>query len=130
MVARLLVEAGANVNYRPRRWIRSAIEIASGGGQIEMVTYLLESGADIQGRHNRNYRTLYRAKMAGHDSVVELLQEWKKSKSGEQDCDTIDSIMETMTLDELDFPSEEARIDYLERGQSDTESTMDYTDEE
>ena len=125
VLAKLLVEAGANVNLCQRRWSRSAIKIAAGGGQIEMVTYLVESGADIQGRHNRNYRrTLYRAKMAGHDSVVKLLQEWKKSKFGEQDCDTVDNIMEAMTLDELDFPSEEARIDYLERGQSDTESTL------
>ncbi|KAI4688036.1 uncharacterized protein J4E84_004964 [Alternaria hordeiaustralica] len=131
VLAKLLVEAGANVNLCPRRWSRSAIEIAAGSGQIEMVTYLVESGADIQGRHNRNYRrTLYRAKMAGYDSVVKLLQQWKKPKFGEQDCDTIDNIMETMTLDELEFPSEEARIDYLERGQSDTESTMDFTDEE
>ncbi|KAI4704399.1 hypothetical protein J4E81_001465 [Alternaria sp. BMP 2799] len=131
VLAKLLVEAGANVNLCARRWSRSAIEIAAGGGQIEMVTYLLESGADIKGRHTRNYRrTLYRAKMAGHDSVVDLLQEWKRSRFGDQDCDTIDNIMETMTLDELDYPSEETRIDYLERGQSDTESTLDYTDEE
>jgi len=108
VLAKSLVEAGANVNLCPRRWSRSAIEIAAGGGQIEMVTYLLKSGADIQGRYNRNYRrTLYRAKRAGYDSIVDLLQDWKRTEFGEQDCDTIDNIMETMARNELEFASEE-----------------------
>ncbi|KAI4639764.1 hypothetical protein J4E93_009118 [Alternaria ventricosa] len=107
-IVSLLVDAGANVNLRTRRWNRSAIEIAAGGGQLGMVRYLLALGADIQGRHNRVYRrTLFRAKRAGYDSIVDLLQDWKRSKYGEQDCDTIDNVMETMRLDEHGFPSKE-----------------------
>jgi len=133
VLAKLLVEAGANVNLCPRRWSRSAIEIAAGDGQIEMVTYLVESGADIQGRHNRNYRrTLNRAKRAGHDSIVDLLQDWKRSKFGEQDCDTIDNIMETMARNELTFASGDDWTEYLEveQEQMDTGYTIYSTDEE
>jgi ankyrin repeat protein len=108
----LLIEAGADVNARPRSYGQSAVETAAENGNLEMVTYLLESGADIQRPQNTNYRrTLYRAQRAGHNAVVDLLQEWKRYKYGEQDCDTIDNIKSSMTCEELCIPTESDRAD-------------------
>ncbi|KAI4627105.1 uncharacterized protein J4E87_004447 [Alternaria ethzedia] len=105
-IVSILVEAGANVNSTTRKWSRSAVEIAADKGNLEMVTYLLESGANVQGRHNHNYRrTLYWAQNHGHNSVVDLLQDWKRSRHGEQDCDAIGNIMSSTTEEELDLLS-------------------------
>lgn len=107
----LLVTAGANVNAPPSVYGKTAIEIAAELGDLKMVPYLLKAKADIQGRHNQNYRrAVYRAGREGHGFVIVLLHEWKRARYGEQDCDTADSIMGSMTQEELNFPSEEARI--------------------
>ena len=112
----LLVGAGAHINSPARPLRLSAIEIAAETGNLAIVAYLLESGADIQGQHNRNYRrALYRAQRNSYSSVVDALQDWKRLRYGEQDCDTVDNIMGTMTSIELKYPSEEARIEYMER---------------
>ena len=110
----LLVEAGANVNVPPAACTKTAIEIAASLGNLELLTYLLEAGTDIQGPQNRAYRrALWRGQKGGYSCVAALLNGWKKSKYGEQDCDTIDNIMSSMQVEELDFASEEARISHV-----------------
>lgn len=128
-----LAEAGAYVHVLPFVHGLSAIETAATRGNLEMVAYLLEPGANIQGLHNKIFRrTLYRAQRNRHRLVVDLLQKWKRSRYGEEDCDRVSNIMSSMTWDELGFQRGKTMLDYYGplSEQSDTESTMDSTDEE
>ncbi|OAG17043.1 ankyrin [Alternaria alternata] len=109
-----MIKAGAEVNAPPGILGKTAIEIAAEVGSLEMVTFLLKTGADFEGQHNRNYRrAIYRARNNGHMSVVGLLHEWKRSKYGRHDCDTLDNLRNSITPDELDFQSEAARAAHL-----------------
>jgi hypothetical protein len=72
-----------------------------------MVKYLLEAGAYIRGQHNRHYRSaVYRAQHFGHGPIINLLQDWKRSRYGEQDCDTVSNIISSITSEELFGPSQ------------------------
>jgi ankyrin repeat protein len=104
-IVHLLVEAGANINAPTNSQGRTAIELAAQRGSLETVTYLLEAGADIRGQHNRSYRrAVYRAQNLGCNSIIGLLQDWKRLKYGEQDCDSVANIMSSMTLEEFGLP--------------------------
>ncbi|KAG9194228.1 hypothetical protein G6011_04263 [Alternaria panax] len=110
-----LIQAGADVNAPPSVYGKTAIEQAASQGNLDMVNCLLEAEANIRGKQNTNYRrTVYWAQKNGHVSAVNILHAWKTTECGEQDCYTIDNIMSSMTLDELNFPSEEARITHFE----------------
>ena len=51
-IARLLIDAGADLNYHPvqKRSFPAALLLASGKGNVEAVSMLLEAGADIEVR--------------------------------------------------------------------------------
>ena len=119
----LLIEAGANINALPGTFKitslliearvevyaflgafegRSAIEGAAEWGRLDMVSYLLEAGADIRGKFNRNYRrTVYRAWRHKNYALTHMIQRWKAEKYGPSDCDSINNILETMQQEEL-----------------------------
>jgi ankyrin repeat protein len=110
-ILNILLEAGANINALPASCEgRSAIEGASEWGRLDMVTYLLEAGANVQGRANKNYRrSVYRAWKAGYRYLASKIQEWKTERFGADDCEAIDTIMESMTEDELNFVDLDAK---------------------
>jgi ankyrin repeat protein len=97
---------------------RTAIEGAAEHGRLDMVRYLLEAGADIKARANQNYRrTVYRAWTEGHRTVVRMIQDWKRENYGQEDCEDVEVILESMTYDELKFESAAAKaeVEKLER---------------
>jgi ankyrin repeat protein len=98
----VLIEAGADVNAPPAAYGgRTAIEGAAEWGRLDMVHYLLEAGADIQLRGNYR-RTVYRAWNNGHHTIARMVYRWKKESYGEEDCESIGSVMDSMTRLELD----------------------------
>lgn len=98
-----LLDAGADINAPPSKWDgRTAIEGAAEWGRLYMVSLLMEAGADIQGRENVNYRrTVYRAWVHGHHVLAEMVQQWKSQRYGEDDCVTIESIIQSIGMEEL-----------------------------
>jgi hypothetical protein len=74
---------------------------------------LLEAGADIKGRTNRNYRrTIYRAWKEGHRALAQMVQNWKRHTYGDEDCEDIEVIVQSVTEDELNFASPAAKLEY------------------
>lgn len=116
-ITNMILAAGADVNAAPADYDgRTAIEGAAEWGRIDMVHYLLEAGATVQGRTNINYRrTVYRAWEEGHRALVGMIQSWKRERYGEGDCEEPEVIVQTMTSNELDFASDDARVRYQQR---------------
>lgn len=110
-----LLKLGMDINEPPGDHKgRTAIEGAAEHGCLDMVCYLLEAGANVKGKTNINYRrTVYRAWSEGHRAIVQLIQNWKSRQYGREDCEFLDTIVETMTTDELDFESPAAKIRYI-----------------
>ncbi|MDH3997358.1 MAG: ankyrin repeat domain-containing protein [Desulfuromonadales bacterium] len=75
-----LIDQDAKVNIRSQQGVHSPLLMAANSGNVEMVTMLLEAGADPSARlsehhsRNRNQTALDIAREKGHDAVVELLQ--------------------------------------------------------
>ena len=111
-----LLKAGASINEPPGAYNgRTALEGAAENGRLNMVCFLLEAGADIEGRFNKNYwRTIYRAWERGHQTVIRTIQKWKEEKYGENDCEEVEIIVKSMTDDELDFESSDAKAEVIE----------------
>jgi ankyrin repeat protein len=98
----ILIKAGADINALPAAYDgRTAVEGAAEWGRLDMVHYLLEAGADIQLRTNYR-RTVYRAWKNGHRTVARMVHRWKSEKYGEGTCESLQSVMESMTQFELD----------------------------
>jgi hypothetical protein len=102
-MATILLRAGADINAPPCSWAgRSAIEGAAERGRLDMVCFLLEAGAAVQGRTNLDYRrTVYRAWVHGHRVLANVVQRWKQEKYGLADCETTETIIESMDLETL-----------------------------
>ncbi|KAF1850372.1 ankyrin [Cucurbitaria berberidis CBS 394.84] len=102
-ICNILLTAGAEINACPAEIEgRTAIEGAAEHGRLDMTHYLLELGADIRGRTSRNYRrTVYRAWKNGHYTLVRMLQDWKMQNYGSEDCEDVQTILDTITGDEL-----------------------------
>jgi ankyrin repeat protein len=99
----LLVQAGGDLNAPPSGDDgRTALEGAAEWGRVDMTSYLLSRGADVEGRNNKNYRrAIYRAWKNGHRILARMIQQWKAEHHGEDGCDAIENIMETVTNKEL-----------------------------
>ncbi len=69
-LAKLIVDAGGNVNEENYYLTRAAEE-----GQIEVVKFLLENGADPKQKNDRNATALQLARQNGHREIVILLRE-------------------------------------------------------
>ena len=70
----LIIELGADVNYRPETKI-SPIHWAAGLGHPEMVTILLDQGADIHAIDDRGSTPMHWAALFGRPRVAKLLIE-------------------------------------------------------
>jgi ankyrin repeat protein len=100
----LLLKAGGDINAPPCVDGRSALEGAAEHGRLDMTSHLLSLGVDIQGHSNKNYRrSIYRAWKEGHRVLANMIQDWKRDHYGEDDVDTIDNIMASVTEDEVKF---------------------------
>lgn len=121
----LLIKAGANVNAPPGGYNgRTALEGAAEAGKYDIAVYLLTTGADIRGRDNLNYRrTIYRAWKNGCIELADMVQEWKITQYGPQDCKKITEVVESITSEELDFASGDAMREY-------SSQMLDYDSEE
>jgi ankyrin repeat protein len=99
----LLVEAGGDLNApASSSGSRSALEGAAEWGRVDMTSYLLSHGADVKGRNNKNYRrAIYRAWDNGHRVLARMIRAWKAEHYGEDDCDAIEYIIESITDEEL-----------------------------
>jgi hypothetical protein len=115
-VLNMLLKAGASINEPPGKCEgRTAIEGAPEHGRLNMVSYLLEAGADVKGRENQNYRrTIFRACDEGHRTLARMVQDWKRRRYGDDDCEDIEVILESITPDELHYESSAAKLEYLE----------------
>ena len=72
-----LVEAGANINKKVGEESLTALMVASERGHVELVRYLLNSGASIDARDStiRGATSLHIASESGHAEVVRVLIE-------------------------------------------------------
>jgi len=113
-VLNTLLKLGMDINEPPGDHEgRTAIEGAAEHGRLDMVCYLLQAGADVKGKSNKNYqRTVFRAWSQGYRAIVQVIQDWKLQQYGRDDCEAVDTIVETMTRDELDYESPAAKIRY------------------
>ena len=71
-IVKLLVEAGTNINYKPRD-NQSALNSAVVNKHLSVVEYLLDHGADIETRNEDNFTPLFFACLNKHYDMVELL---------------------------------------------------------
>ncbi|KAH7070114.1 hypothetical protein FB567DRAFT_613374 [Paraphoma chrysanthemicola] len=102
-IVNILLEAGANINADPAAVDgRTAIEGAAEWGRLHMVGHLLDLGADMKD-HSNYRRTVYRAWKNGHHTIVRKVQAWRIKKCGDDDYESPETIVESMTLDELTF---------------------------
>jgi hypothetical protein len=102
-IVSLLLDAGADVNAPPAAVDgRTAVEGAAEWGRLDMVHHLLEMGADVQ-NHSNYRRTVFRAWRNGHHTIARIVQDWRTEKHGKESCESIESVLQTMSLQELDF---------------------------
>jgi len=71
--ARLLLDAGADVNYRDHDGM-SALMFSSANGHMELVTFLVERGADVTLRSRDGITTWKYAESNGNDEVAAFLK--------------------------------------------------------
>jgi ankyrin repeat protein len=78
-IARLLVEAGADVNARSAEGF-TALHSAAQNGQEELVRLLLEHGADPQASTDSGVKPADLAREKGHEDVVRMLESGAENK--------------------------------------------------
>ncbi|PVI06284.1 ankyrin [Periconia macrospinosa] len=112
----ILLKHGVDINEPPGDHEgRTAIEGAAEHGRLDMVRFLLEAGANVKSKTSYNYRrTIYRAWENGHGTICQMIQNWKAQRYGLDECESLETIVRTITEDELDFESPAAKIRYLE----------------
>ncbi len=72
-LARAACEAGESPDGPARGLVETYLVFAADYGHREMVRFLLDRGADIEGEYDLGERALKRAAEAGHEDIVELL---------------------------------------------------------
>ena len=73
-LARLLIEAGANINVKNKMILSTPLEIAVQSGDLGMASLLLSKGALPDGG-NDEYPPVFRAIIKGHDEIARVLIE-------------------------------------------------------
>lgn len=92
-VAKLLITKGASINTHSHEFKESALTLACYKGQLEMVKFLLEAGADQEHKTEEMHTALMEASMDGHVEVARLLLD-----SGAQVTMPADSFESPLTL--------------------------------
>ncbi|XP_035703978.1 ankyrin repeat domain-containing protein 17 isoform X5 [Folsomia candida] len=72
-VAKILLDNGAGINTASNEFKESALTVACYKGHLEMVRFLLASGADQQHKTDEMHTALMEASMDGHVEVAKLL---------------------------------------------------------
>lgn len=73
--AKVLIDAGADVNHRPTHSRNSALRLAACKGLVEMCAVLVKAGADATLRDSKNARPSANARDAGHIECAMMLEE-------------------------------------------------------
>ncbi|KAF0191297.1 MAG: yahDC [Gammaproteobacteria bacterium] len=68
-----LIEHGAAIDEREKRYGRTALHTAAKGGHVEVVEVLLARGADVNGGDGLGFTALHLAVWQGRAEVVEVL---------------------------------------------------------
>lgn len=124
----ILLKPGGNVNapVGDDEDGRTTLEGAAERGRLDMVLYLLNLGANVEGRTDLNYRrTMYRA--SRNPVLVAHIQEWKRVRYGEEDCESLAVILKTVTRSEL--REDAADEDSFEEDEGDDFKKDHYVDE-
>ena len=72
--AKILIEAGANVNCREPNYRKTPLIIAATEGHVKMVQCLLEAGAKRKLKDVNGYTALRQARAGGYPDIIKLLQ--------------------------------------------------------
>ena len=67
------VQDGASITYKDERYGLTAMLMAAKKGNVDIVTALLDKGADIEAKDSDGYSALLQASRRGHDEVVSVL---------------------------------------------------------
>lgn len=92
-VAKLLISYGASINTHSHEFKESALTLACYKGQLDMVKFLLDAGADQEHKTEEMHTALMEASMDGHVEVARLLLD-----SGAQVTMPADSFESPLTL--------------------------------
>ena len=74
-IVRMLIEGGAHVDAPSELEARTALHLAADVGDSEMVSLLLEEGADVNSRDRGGKQAIHIATISGHTMIVENLLE-------------------------------------------------------
>lgn len=112
-ILNILLEAGADINAsRSKHEGRTAVEGAADQGRLDMVRYLLEAGANVKGKENGQYRrSVYRAWVKGHGALARMIQDYKIKTYGAEDVCSIEEIVSSMTILELEGYNDDVETD-------------------
>ena len=79
---KLLIDKGADVNYKGKGNGMTALFAAVNFGFIEVAKLLLDAGANINEKDNKGSTALLYAQKSGNSSMIKLLQSYEKEKKG------------------------------------------------
>jgi ankyrin repeat protein len=71
--SRMLLDSGADVNFKSKKHGNSPLHRAANSGHLELAKLLLSRGADVNIRNNSNNTPLHRAVNGNYPEMVELL---------------------------------------------------------
>ncbi|KAF7975223.1 hypothetical protein HWV62_10176 [Athelia sp. TMB] len=96
-ITKLLLDSGADVNLKDKRWfVSTALQAACYGGHLEVARLLLASGADVNMDEGQNCTALQISCYGGHPEVARLLlasgadvnvDEWEKGTALQIACE-------------------------------------------
>jgi ankyrin repeat protein len=72
-VARILLNAGAEVNWSSPEYMGTALHLAAEYGHLDMVRLLIDSGATLDSPAENNFTPLHYAAQEGHQTIVSAL---------------------------------------------------------
>lgn len=73
-MVKILISAGADVNYASKSDLRVPLHLAAESGQIDMVTTLLDANADPTKEDSLSRNVLYYASLGGSTSIAQTLE--------------------------------------------------------
>ncbi|KAH3747899.1 uncharacterized protein LOC127847976 [Dreissena polymorpha] len=79
-IVKELLEHGAQINRKNKKYQRTPLHIAADKGHANIVQYLLEKGADINSKDCRGHYPIFLAAICGHVSTVKVFLKHNKQQ--------------------------------------------------